>query len=534
MMVRVLDPDEKSKKEIHPHALKRFRDWQNEVEREVPQLVDLTDSEFNADVARYLTEDEQAEAKAYREEIIDWLLSCMDTEKTASLYATPQYNTWIISTMLELKKLLRTVYQRKEEEAQQEAERVQEEKRQRVKKAEDDRRWDAAYKALNVPGAAAIKYLRPEEHDDFAASILGAVDAYLAKGKYYALDSRSAAYLQFIFEIKNRRAEEAAKAEGWRFNNSLHEVIEMLKPRLHIHRENISKYFGKGKPLASYDLYSCLSPKNLELLYTPADDKVRRELGKLIPKEYLNFVKWEDEKNRYTFRLFPLADYAYDPAEDVPCLAFSFEVEMVVESEVMLIPGWKKFGNVSFDLPRKECRTDNGISYWTVLDKPMPLGYFYTHLTPAEVPIIFWQNIPLSLLTGLIQGKLVPKDCKVIGTSKGGDEITYEVKGFDNLVTIPKSFQAWLGESQGLEGMVTAGSMNTRTAQVIAECFPSLKGVTTRETPPPEQQPGYTKEEFINKANEWGYPKQYAEILYTKASQDLPLEEALTQALQQH
>ncbi len=506
--------------------MKRFRDWQDEVEREVPQLVELTDSELNADVARYLTEDEQAEAKAYREEIIDWLLSCMDTEKTASSYALPQYNTWIISTMLELKKLLRTVYQRKEEEAHQEAERVQEEKRQRAKKAEDERRWDAAYKALNVPGAAATKYLKLEEHDDFAASILGAVDAYLAKGKYYALDSRSAPYLQFLGKIKNRRAEEAAKAEGWRFNKSLHEAIEELKQKLYAHKQNTAKYFGKGKPLASYDLYSCLSPEQQQALFDYAKTRVRSELGKLIPEDYPDFVEWD---NKYWFRFSPIADYAYEGA---PCLAFSFRLEIVVESKVMLKPVVKKFDSIPFELPREEYSTKDGISYWTVLDKPILLGYFYTHLIPVEVPVVPWQTIPLSLLSGLMQGETVPKGSKVIEASE--EQIVYEVKNFDEWVKVPASFQACLGEMQGLEGMVTAGVISNQTFRIIIEQTPELNVTSIEEPAGPEQQLGYTKEAFINKANEWGYPKRYAEILYAKASQDLPLEEALTQALQQH
>jgi len=526
MMVRVLDPDEKSKKEIHPHALKRFRDWQDEVEREVPQLVELTDSELNADVARYLTEDEQAEAKAYREEIIDWLLSCMDTEKTASSYALPQYNTWIISTMLELKKLLRTVYQQKEEEAQQEAERVQEEKRQRAKKAEDERRWDAAYKALNVPATAAIKYLRPEEYDDFARSILGAVDAYLKEGEHYALDKRSNPYLRFIFKIKNRRAEEAAEAEGWRFNKSLHEVIEALKPRLHIHRENISKYFGKGRPLASHDLYECLSQKQQQVLFDYAKTRVRSELGKLIPEDYSDFVEWD---NKYWFRFSPIADYAY---EGVPCLAFSFRLEIVAESKVMLKPVVKQFDGIPFELPREEYRTKDGISYWTVLDKPILLGYLYTHLIPAEVPVVPWQTIPTTLLLGLLQGELVPKGCKVIKASEA--EVIYEIKGFAEWVTVPASFHACLGESRGFEGLAAAGVFSNQTFKIIIEQARGLNVTSIQETTATEQPHDCTEDEFINRLTGLGYPKAHAEILYQKKPEGLGLDEAVRWALREY
>ena len=101
---------------------------------------------------------------------------------------------------------------KQEEEERQQAERAKEEqiKREEVaeaerRKKEAEERWRAAYKELNIPADDASRYLRNEEPEKFANSILGAVEAYLAKRESYILDTRADDYLFWINVIRHSR-----------------------------------------------------------------------------------------------------------------------------------------------------------------------------------------------------------------------------------------------------------------------------------------------------------------------------------------
>ena len=136
--------------------------------------------------------------------------------------------------------LLKNVHQRKIAKAKQEQrERDEEDKRSQEqaeaerRKKEDEERWWAAYKELNIPADDASKYLKSQEHQEFADSIPGAIDAYLDKRESYILDTRADDYLFWISVIKNRRKKEeretAATIKAREFGRFLNIEINKLK-----------------------------------------------------------------------------------------------------------------------------------------------------------------------------------------------------------------------------------------------------------------------------------------------------------------
>lgn len=507
-----IDPE--FEKRIHPYALGRFRNWQDEVEREVPQLAELTDSEIDADIEKHLTEDEQAEAKACWKEITDWLVSCTDPEKTVSTYSLPQYNTWIIRTMSRFKQLIRTVYQQKE--AEEEAER---------ERAERDAKWHEGFEVLgNGLWEEAKHYLGERERDKFHNAVIEAIELHIETGGKYEEWELPFDYRWYKEKIKNEKAKEQAKlrakTQAVSFNQELNHFTEKFKASLSS-KQNTAKYFNKDIRLSTGDLYECLSPEQQDKLMDIVRKVAEPRLQQLIPEAHRDFVSWE---NSHYYRLRPIADYVF---EDIPCLAFSFVVEAVLESEIQLIPSQKVFGDFSFDLP-----VINYEGYRAVLQKPEFLGYFYQYLSPIELPSIPWQTIPLNLLTSLTQGKIVPQGAKVIVASEA--EVIYKVEKFDKLIDIPASFQACLEEMQGFEGMVTAGVIGNQTARIIIEQTLELKSAPIQETAATEQPPDFTKEQFIEKLTGLGVPEAHAKILSEKIPEGLGLDGAVRWALREY
>jgi hypothetical protein len=552
---KIFSIDPAIEKRIHPEALKVLTNW------EKFELSTLQAEVTAADIDEHLEDNERAEFKRCVDRIWEGLKTCVDVGDKVPLYdvyvgdiflkkgVISEFQRTSLLPLFSIKLLLEEACRQKLEKERREAEQAREKKRREEKqerqeaaKAEEERRkkeeeaeaqrkkkeaeqkWHEGFKVLGEDlWDAAEHYLDDRECDKFRNAVLEAIELHVKTGGKYEEWELPFDYRWYREKIKAEIAREQAKSDAHNqarsFNGSLCKAIEVLKTKLHTHKQNTDKYFLKDNQFPKQDLTPCLLPDQRKELLEEIEHMAQGELKALVPEVYLDFISWQ---NTYYYRIRPIADYTF---EGVACLAFYFKVEAVVESQIQLIPCQRVFRGYRFNLP-----VINNEGYRAILQKPKFLGYLYQHFSPIELPSIPWQTIPLDLLTGLMQGEIVPQGTKVIEASEV--EVIYEVDKFDDLVDVPASFQACLGEMQGFEGMVTAGVISNQTFRIIREQTTELSVTSIEDSAALEQQLGYTKEEFINKANEWGYPKQYAEILYAKASPDLPLEEALTQALQ--
>ena len=99
-------------KRIHPHALERLKELKDDIIQEVPQLDQLSITELNKDAETYLSNEEIADVNRYKNTITKWIVECMDI---GSGYSRIPYDECVIHPMLEIKRLIKTIYERKEE-----------------------------------------------------------------------------------------------------------------------------------------------------------------------------------------------------------------------------------------------------------------------------------------------------------------------------------------------------------------------------------------------------------------------------------
>lgn len=554
---KIFSIDPEVKKRIHLEALKVLTNW------EKFDLLMLQTELTGADINEYLEDNDKVEFQHCVNQIWEGLKTCMDVGDGVTLYdvyiggiflkngiiSEFQRTSWfpLFSLKLLLEKACRRKLEkerreaeearekkrREEEQERQEAAKAEEEQRKKEeeaeaqrKKKEAEQKWHEGFKVLGEGlWDAAEHYLSENECHKFRNAVIEAIELHIkTRGKYEEWELPFD-YRWYRKKIKAEIAREQTKSDAHNqavsFNDSLCKAIEVLKTKLHTHKQNTDKYFLKDNQFPRQDLTPCLLPDQRKELLEETEHMARGELKALVPEVYLDCISWQ---NTYYYRIRPIADYVF---EGVACLAFSFKVEAVVQSKIQLTPCQKVFKGYHFNLP-----VINNEGYRAVLQKPKFLGYFYQHLSPIKLPPIFWQTIPLNLLTGLMQGEIAPQGTKVIEASEV--EITYEVKGFDDWVTIPAVFRAWLGETQGFEGMVTAGVISNQTARIIIEQTPKLKSAPIEETAATEQPTGFTKEQFIEKLTGLGYPEAHAELLAKKIPEGLDLDEAVRWALREY
>ena len=365
------------------------------------------------------------------------------------------------------------------EEEKRKAAKVEEEQRRREEAAEAERRkkkaekrWWTAYKELNIPADDASKYLKPEEHEEFADSILGAVDAYLDKKESYILDSRADAYLLWINEIYRRKEEErqqiADNLAAREFNNSLSKHIAGLKSKLNNRPRDLQNYFTakiQDKRYTGHNFDYVLDDEQERAfdanLVRVANDKLKQ----IIPRDLLEFI---EIPSTYYRLYFPLPSISYS-FEGIPCLDFSFEIFATAYAEVLLKPKVKKFGICSFNLPAE--REGNVL---VPLEEPKLLGYFYILLTPEDLDgYTFWRVIPLVLLSWLLEGGTKPPGITISEASD--DSITYKVQKFKEEVDIPDKFADYLKNIGSFDGMLNMGIVNEKVARVAKNELSELK-----------------------------------------------------------
>jgi len=278
-------------KKLHPEARKVFHSWNDDVQRQV-QI-----AEFNNDDLKYLSGDDMIKLNRILE-IPSCLNKCVDLKDGDKLYdayvsdnfriegVISQFRRDLLNIQFDIVPPLRKIYEgraakakeeerkrveaekrkaakaeeerrEREEEERQQAEKAKEEQWGREEAAVAERRkkekeeiWWAAYKALSIPTDDTFKYLRSEEHKKFVDSILGVVDAYLAKSESYILDSRANDYLFWIKVINKRKEDERQKnmanLAAREFNNSLGKHIAGLKSKLNNRPGDLRNYFTAG------------------------------------------------------------------------------------------------------------------------------------------------------------------------------------------------------------------------------------------------------------------------------------------------
>ena len=123
-------------------------------------------------------------------------------------------------------------------------------------------------------------------------------------------------------------------------------------------------------------------------------------------------------------------------------------------------PGQKNFGDYVFNLPWREEK-----GYSVVLQKPEFLGYHYLLLTPKDLGgYSFWQNIPLVLLKGLLNGETKPNGTTISAAT--GSMITYKIPKFKEVVNIPDDFAGYLRSIGSIDEMVSMGIMTQKIASI--------------------------------------------------------------------
>ena len=544
---KIFSIDPEAEKRIHPEALKVLTNW------EKFELLMLQAEITAADIDGYLEDNEKAELQRCVNQIWEGLKTCMDIGDKVTLYdvyigdiflkngiisdfqRTSRFPLFSLKSLLEkacgrkLEKERREAEEarekkrREEEQERQEAAKAEEERKRQIEKAEQERkkkeeeeRWHAAYRALNVPHADAEKYLEPEDLHRFIESIAGAVRAYMDKGESYTDDSRANDYLFYCDVIKRRKDKEQRKlaaAESARlFSYSLNEKINKLKASLYLTKRSPTKYFGKDSRYTGQRFYDLLSPDERKDIFDTVQTMVKQELDELVSGELSNFIGW---KHTQYYRLLPTVDYVLD---EIPCLDFSFDTEIVVEAEIWLKPSQKTFGGYVFDLPVIE---EN--NYPVRLQEPKFLGYYYVHFAASKLPSTFWQRIPLLLIASLSRGETEPPGVTILEASQSA--ITYRIKNFEKEVIIPAIFIDFLKAAGGIEGMM--GIMTQEVADIVQRKLTEVGATPVKQTSESTQPGSYSNEEFISRMAELSYSKKDSEILLQHIPRDLGLDEAL-------
>jgi hypothetical protein len=209
-------------KRLHPYALKRLRDWTEDLVREVPQFGQLDIDEINADINTYLNDDEKARATKDTADVAAWLWECIGI-RIGSPYP---YDRWVTSDMSELKRLVKTAYERKEAKA---------------KAEEEDRQWEAAFFHVYPLQLSkdADRYLSNDEQKKLLEAVGVAIKVYLKQGDSYLDSYKTSDYRWYLRKINYEKekeqirldAEAQAQAFRPRLDQELKEIERKLSPK---------------------------------------------------------------------------------------------------------------------------------------------------------------------------------------------------------------------------------------------------------------------------------------------------------------
>lgn len=205
-----------NKEQMNPLLLVRYLNLLKEIYDEVP-LDKLCEDD--------LVEEEKANREEDTDKIMEWIQNCSKDSSQAALMVY-SYDRIIIDYLRDLKRILKTAYERK----------LEKQRRQAIKK-----RWMQALHEVNPPANDADRYLTDDEQELFIGSVSGAIASYLGGGKGcplndWRLDRRAHDYTRWTLTIKKRKEKEAnqkqAEIEYDQYINKLSTAIEKLKAEL--------------------------------------------------------------------------------------------------------------------------------------------------------------------------------------------------------------------------------------------------------------------------------------------------------------
>jgi hypothetical protein len=419
-----------NKAQLVPYALARYLRLIKEIYDEVP-VDELCEED--------LIEEEKVARKEATDKIVEWIGMCGKNSNPAALMVYP-YSGIIYDNIMDLKKILKTAYERK----------LGKQRHQAMK----DKRTKALNE-INPPVDDAEIYLTAEEQESFVHSVPGAVDAHLDGGdgcplNDWRLDRRAHEYMMWLRTIKQRQEKEAltkqAEQDFEAYVQEINEAIKKLKERL---TKEKKPNFVYPQSLAKY------SPGRWCVLDKPSTGEVEAwavpYMWKRVPSIIKHLVSWDS-----TWWLLWLPRARYELL-GVPCLVWRYQAKVLAEIELTI-------------LKRTFTRNFSGCDCTTEV-QAQDLGSIY--VGPVE-----WCDeqegfiTPLALLRIFSEGTLEDDGIEIVHTE--GTKIGFLVRGYDEeCVEIDQEFRQFIigiAKDNTLgEGLLASGVVDELTADLIEE-----------------------------------------------------------------
>ncbi len=419
-----------NKKQMLPYAHLSYLNLLKEIYDEVP-LDELCEDD--------LVEEEKVAGKKIADKIIDWLGMCGENSSQSVLTVYP-YSRAITDYVRDLKRILKTVYERKVEKQRQEAE-----KQKRL----------AVLKEIDPPLADAKKYLTPEEMQLFLGSIPGAIDAYLDRDKkaegyhpgIWLITSKTFDYRYLVLIIKERKEKERREKQA-QINHD--QYIDRLSAAIEKFRAELGKSkkpkFVHPPELVKYE------PDNwceLELLTNQQIQKwAESKIFERLPETLTNLTKW---KLNWQLQVIPNAEY--EVFDNTPCLTWYFDTHILVTASLEL----------------KKCVIREHHPYYTadVQGEGEKLGVLYLEHLEWLTPGTF--TTPIALLSLLAKGDLEAPGITV--TEHGYLFTTFAIQGFEEEVEIYDGFRKYIKDISKdkplAEALLAKGLIDEDTAKFV-------------------------------------------------------------------
>ena len=481
-----------NKEQMNPLLLVRYLNLLKEIYDEVP-LDKLCEDD--------LVEEEKANREEDTDKIMEWIQNCSKDSSQAALMVY-SYDRIIIDYLRDLKRILKTAYERK----------LEKQRRQAIKK-----RWMQALHEVNPPANDADRYLTDDEQELFIGSVSGAIASYLDGGKGcplndWRLDRRAHDYTRWTLTIKKRKEKEAnqkqAEIEYDQYINKLSTAIEKLKAEL---GKSKKPKFGYPPELKKY------KPNNWCNLPILSKQQIHNwsepQILKSLPKILTNLTRWD---TKWQVRMFP--ETFYELVSGIPCLTWYFDSEILVTVNLEL----KKC------VIRKRC--DPGYTV-EVQGGGEKLGTIY--LGPVDFDTSDSFTTPIVLLSLLAKGDLESPGITII--EQGFSSTTYTIQGFEKEVVVDDNFRRFIkdiAKDKLLgEALLAKGLIEEDTAKLVEEKGKlPLPPVSGSETIGKE---GADEGDLVTALGALGYKKEEIKKMVdaTPLSPNMPLEEKVEAVL---
>lgn len=449
---------------LYPDAQRRFNEWQEELHEKVPELEDLTIEEIKADIDGHLTDNDKNRATECEETIIKWLRRYIYRgEGKRNLSA---YDRGSSHAMIDLKYLLKKVYEQKKVKAEEERQRQEEEAR----KEEYKKKWDAAWEYL-YPLKLFKKvqhHLTDAEEKKWDQALRKATTAYV-NGDSNLASFEASEFVLWREEVAKREEEEnkrlRARALAAQYDHELSSEIERFKSSLYAQRQNPSAFLKQTSQGFTDEFSHLLTSEQHEEVrskYIDVESKKFRELMTSYP-DLADYSAINEEVGRWWLWASFQIDYEL---AGLPSLNFYLRPSVVFESQVTLKRHQGYFLEQLFTFPLNA--------------QEKPLGYFYGVISPDQFfdedteAGFWWQTIPIPLIEVIHQGGPLPKTIEV--TACDSDSTIYKVRGFKELVLIPQEVAKWLQAFPTLEALVSLDYMSRNVYDIFFQHLQTTGG----------------------------------------------------------